>query len=354
MKRETKTINKGKSVTKSVRRKIKNISKPKDIEQLLPFSFQQWENTFDAINDAVCVLDAEGRILNCNKAMTKLTVKSSGELIGQHCYEIMHGTTKPIKDCPVLRMRKTLSREITELKIGERYFNVIADPCLDESGRLISAVHIVTDITRRKCAEEELQQSFENLQKTLEGTILAMVKIVETKDPYTAGHQQRVAKLSCATAKEMGLSGQQINVMRMASLIHDVGKIYIPAEILGRPGPLSEIELQLIKTHPQVGHDILKTVEFLSPVVTIVLQHHERMNGSGYPQGLSSEDIILEAKILGVVDVIEAMSSHRPYRAACGIDKALEEISKNKGILYDTQVVDVCLKLFYDKGFKFE
>lgn len=330
MKRETKKINKGKSVKKSVGRKIKNISKPKDIEQLLPSFSQQWENIFDAIKDAVCLLDGEGKILKCNKAMTKLTVKPSGKLIGQHCYEIMHGTLKPIKDCPVVRMRKTHRRETTELKIGERYFDVIADPLLDESGRLVSAVHIITDITRRKCAEEELQQSFENLQKTLEGTILAMVKIVETKDPYTAGHQQRVAKLSLAIAKEMGLSGQQINVIRMASLIHDVGKIYIPAEILSKPGQLNEIESKLVKIHPQVGHDMLKTIEFLSPVVTIVLQHHERMNCSGYPQGLSSEDIILEAKILGVADVVEAMSSHRPYRAALGIDKALEEISKKR------------------------
>lgn len=286
--------------------------------------------------------------------MTKLTVKASGELIGQHCYKIMHGTSKPIPDCPVVRMRKTHRRETTELKIAERYFDVIADPLLDESGRLVSAVHIITDITRRKCAEEELQQGFKNLQKTLEGTILAMVKVVETKDPYTAGHQQRVAKLCCAIAKEMGLPAQQINVIRMASLIHDVGKIYIPTEILSKPGQLNEIEFKLVKTHPQVGHDMLKTIEFLSPVVTIVLQHHERMNGSGYPQGVSSEDIILEAKILGVADVIEAMSSHRPYRAALGLDKALEEISKNKGILHDTQVVDVCFKLFYDKGFKFE
>lgn len=213
---------------------------------------------------------------------------------------------------------------------------------------------VMRDITERKRAEETLQQSFENLQKILEGTILAMAKIVETRDPYTAGHQQRVAKLSLAIAKEMGLPEERINTLQMATLIHDVGKIYLPAEILSKPGELNEIEFELVKTHPQVGHDILKTIEFLSPVVEIVLQHHERMDGSGYPQGLSGESIILEAKILGVADVVEAMSSHRPYRSAIGIGKALEEISKNKGILYDPQVVDVCFKLFYEKEFKFD
>lgn len=213
---------------------------------------------------------------------------------------------------------------------------------------------VMRDITERKRAEETLQQSFENLQKILEGTILAMAKIVETRDPYTAGHQQRVAKLSSAIAKEMGLPEERINTLRMAAFIHDVGKIYIPAEILSKPGELNEIEFKLVKTHPQVGHDILKTIELLSPVVEIVLQHHERMDGSGYPQGLSGESIILEAKILGVSDVVEAMSSHRPYRSAIGIGKALEEISKNKGILYDPQVVDVCFKLFYEKEFKFD
>lgn len=199
----------------------------------------------------------------------------------------------------------------------------------------------------------KIQERLENLQKILEGTIMAIVKIVEMRDPYTSGHQQRVAKLSCAIAKEMGFTGEQISVINMATLIHDIGKIYIPTEILSRPGRLNETEFKLVKIHPQVGYDVLKEIGFLSSVAKIVHQHHERMDGSGYPQCLSSEDILLEVKILGVADVVEAMSSHRPYRPARGIDKALEEISKNKGILYDPQVVDVCLKLFYDRGFKF-
>jgi putative nucleotidyltransferase with HDIG domain len=175
---------------------------------------------------------------------------------------------------------------------------------------------------------------------------------VETKDAYTAGHQRRVANLARAIAAEMGLSPEQIDGIRMAAVIHDLGKISVPAEILSKPIGLNDLEYGLIKIHPQVGYDILKEIEFPWPVAQIVLQHHERMDGSGYPQGLLGEEIILEARILAVADVVEAMASHRPYRPPHGVDKALEEISRNRGILYDPEVVDACLKLFNEKGFK--
>ena len=202
--------------------------------------------------------------------------------------------------------------------------------------------------------EEERKRAKQKLQKTLEKTIHALASAIEMRDPYTAGHQKRVTKLACAIAKEMGLSKEQIEGIRMAGLIHDIGKISIPSEILTKPGKLNDLEYSLIKTHPQAGYNILKGIEFPWPVAQIVLQHHERMDGSGYPQGLCGKDILLEARILAVADVVEAMSSHRPYRPAYGIDKALEEISKNKGILYDPEVVNACLRLFNQKGFKFD
>ena len=174
------------------------------------------------------------------------------------------------------------------------------------------------------------------------------------RDPYTAGHQRRVTQLAHAIANEMGLPEERIEGIRMAGLIHDLGKINVPAEILSKPGTLTELEYGLIQMHPQIGHDVLKTIDFPWPVAQTVLQHHERMNGSGYPQGLSGEDVLLEARILGVADVVEAMASHRPYRPPRGIDKALQEISQNRGILYDPEVVDICLKLFIEKGFTFE
>jgi putative nucleotidyltransferase with HDIG domain len=208
-------------------------------------------------------------------------------------------------------------------------------------------------IAVRERAEKDLKQSLEKSQRLLEQTVNVLASTVEMRDPYTAGHQRQVNKLACAIAEEMGLPEEQIDGIRMAALIHDIGKIYVPAEILSRPGELTETEFGLIKIHSQAGHDVLKPIEFPWPVAEIVLQHHERLNGSGFPQGLSGEEILLEARIIGVADVVEAMSSHRPYRPALGINKALEEISQNRGVLYDPQVVDVCLKVFSENGFKF-
>jgi putative nucleotidyltransferase with HDIG domain len=196
-----------------------------------------------------------------------------------------------------------------------------------------------------------LQESMHKLQEALEGSIYAMASAVETRDPYTAGHQHRVADLANAIAREMGLSAERIQGVRMAGVIHDVGKIAIPAEILSKPGRINEIEFALIKTHPQVGYDILKNIAFPWPIVQIVLQHHERVDGSGYPSGLNADAILLEAKILGVADVVEAMASHRPYRPALGIEKALEEIADKKGRLYDPEVAKACLRLFQKKSF---
>ena len=184
--------------------------------------------------------------------------------------------------------------------------------------------------------------------------IRVMVSIVEMRDPYTANHQKRVTDLAHALTTEMGLSKGEIDGVHMAASIHDIGKISVPAETLSKPSRLSKNEFDMIKEHPEVGYNILKGIAFPWPVAQIVLQHHERLDGSGYPQKLSAEEIVLEARVLGVADVVEAMASHRPYRAALGIDAALEEISKNRGVLYDTRVVDACLKLFYEKGFKFK
>jgi len=197
-------------------------------------------------------------------------------------------------------------------------------------------------------------QAGEILRRTLESTIQAVGLTTEMRDPYTAGHQKRVTQLACAIAKEVGLSQEQFEGIRAAGLVHDIGKMSIPAEILSKPSKLTDLEFHLVEGHPQVAYDILKTIEFPWPLAQIVLQHHERMDGSGYPQGLKGEEIMVEARILAVADVVEAMASFRPYRPALGIDKALEEISQNKGILFDTDVVDACMRLFEEKKFQFE
>jgi PAS domain S-box-containing protein len=223
-------------------------------------------------------------------------------------------------------------------------------PFFDEGGTVVRGYRgIARDITQRKLAEEQVQQSYQNLQRMLEGTIQAITLMVETRDLYTAGHQQRVTQLACAIAQEMGLSNERIQMIQMAGRLHDLGKLFIPIEILSKPGQLNEMELAIIKTHPRASFDILKNIEFPWPVADVVLQHHERVNGSGYPSGLSGEDILLEARILAVSDVVEAMSSHRPYRPALGVEKALKEIVQNKGILYDPDVVSACLRVFWEK-----
>jgi len=212
----------------------------------------------------------------------------------------------------------------------------------------------IADQTYRKNLEQKVEERTSELQETLEGTISALTMTVEYRDPYTGGHQQRVSDLASAIAKEMGLPEDKIMGIRMAGVLHDIGKIAIPVEILSKPGRLNKTEFELIKNHSQVGYDILKPIKFPWPVSQIVLQHHERLDGSGYPNGLSGKEILIEAKILGVADVVEAMASHRPYRAALGINKALKEISINKGKFYDTEAANACLRVFKDKIFKFK
>jgi putative nucleotidyltransferase with HDIG domain/PAS domain S-box-containing protein len=213
---------------------------------------------------------------------------------------------------------------------------------------------LALDVTESKLSEEKLLKSYESVTKTLNDAINTMVKIVELRDPYTSGHQQKVADLATAIAGEMKLDDSLIDQLRTAALIHDIGKMYVPSDILSKPGILSTIELDLIKTHSRSGYDIVKSMDFPTNVAEAVLQHHERLDGSGYPNQLKGDDTILEAKILAVSDVVEAMSSHRPYRPALGVDKALEEISKNKGKLYDPGVVDTCVELFNSGRFEFK
>jgi putative nucleotidyltransferase with HDIG domain len=191
------------------------------------------------------------------------------------------------------------------------------------------------------------------LRESLEQSIQTIAATIEVRDPYTAGHQKHVSELATAIAREMSLSADQVNGIHLASIIHDLGKIQIPAEILSKPGKLSGIEFMLIQTHPQAGFDILKDVRFPWPIADIILQHHEKLDGSGYPQGLKGDQILLEAKIITVADMVEAISSHRPYRASMGIEKALDEIKLGRGILYESSVVDACVNLIIEKGFVF-
>jgi PAS domain S-box-containing protein/putative nucleotidyltransferase with HDIG domain len=239
-------------------------------------------------------------------------------------------------------------------KNGETgYVETLASLLRDRRGQAVGFRCVGRDITERKKAEEKLEKSYATLKKTLNDAINTMVKIVEMRDPYTAGHQMRVADLAAAIAREMQIKDEQVDRLHMAAVVHDIGKMYVPADILSKPGKLGEVEFRIVKTHAQGGYDIVKGMDFHCTVAQSILQHHERLDGSGYPNGLAGADIIIEARILAVADVVEAMASHRPYRAALGIDKALEEICAQRGKLYDTDVVDACLRLFKEKKFAF-
>ena len=213
---------------------------------------------------------------------------------------------------------------------------------------------IARDVSEREEMKLQLQDSLRKLESTIDRTIQAISLIAEARDSYTAGHQKRTSQLSCTIAERMGLPRDQVRVVRIAALLHDIGKVAVPSEILTKPGRLSTIETELIRTHSQVGYDILRTVDFPWPIADVVHQHHERLDGSGYPLGLRDEDISIEAKILAVADVVEAMTSYRPYRPARGIEEALAEISVNSGKLHDADAVYACLDVFNGGEFSFE
>lgn len=193
--------------------------------------------------------------------------------------------------------------------------------------------------------EGSLHKRLHEINKLLFQTIKALSLMMAERDPYTFYHQERMSKVAAAIATEIGLTENDVNIIRLAATVHDIGKIRIPIEILSKPGPIDEFEFGIIKTHPQVGYDILKTIEFPWPIAQIVLQHHERLNGSGYPRGMTGKEILLESKILAVADVVESMASHRPYRPALGVNAALREIAENRDVLYDAFVVDACINL---------
>lgn len=222
-----------------------------------------------------------------------------------------------------------------------------------EVGFLLDTANVLAGIIERRRAESALKESFADLEAAMEGTLFVLAMAFEKRDPYTAGHQRRVAQLSEAIARRMALPENKIQGLHLAGIVHDIGKIAIPAEILSKPTRLSGPEMALIKTHSQAGFEMIKDVPFPWPVAEIVRQHHEFLDGSGYPRGLAGEEILLEARILAVADVVEAMASDRPYRPALGIEKALEEIERQKGLRFDPAVVDVCLSLFRDQAFRF-
>ena len=336
----------------------REITERKRVEDELQESEERYRNLIESAYDIIQSVATDGHFIFVNRAWLKTLGYTEAELQSLNLWKIIH--PESLSHCQEMFSKVMAGESVSNVQatfVAKDGRSILVEGNVTGryiGGKLIATHGFFHDITERKKAEEERKQSAEKLLNAMQGAIQAMAMTVEIRDPYTAGHQQRVTKLALAIAKEMGLPEEQVDGIGMAGIVHDIGKIYVPAEILSKPGRLTEPEFSMIKIHPQAGYDILKTVEFPWPIAQIVLQHHERMDGSGYPSGISGEDILLEARILGVADVVEAMASHRPYRPALGIDKALEEISQNRGVLYDPEVVDACLKLFAEKGFNFE
>ena len=502
-----------------------DISDRKQAEEELRLAAHKWRTTFDAIGDAVCLVDQDLKIIQCNQAMVNLAGKPFAEIIGSSWQEVMQGTASQPPACACNLMSTSRHRETVTLPLGDRWLHVIADPILDAAEEFAGGVCIIADITeyqhatqrisnlnallkaikninesllrveneadlyRQTCdlllgvpyvrfawiglvqpesvqvkpvawagvedgylseikvtwddsvfgsgptgeafrtgrpyvrndiaadphsnpwrdaalqrgylssitlplihvhevigilkvysaktaafgaeeidflnqiagdiavgvkslrLEQGLENSLKKLRAVVEQTAEAIATMVELRDPYTAGHQRGVTQLACALAAEMGLDEERIEGIRLAGLLHDIGKVVVPAEILNKPGKLTELEFNIIRSHSQMSYNILEKIEFPWPVAQIALQHHELMNGSGYPAGLTGEDILLEARILAVADVVDAMTGHRPYRPALGVEKALEELFRNQGILYDPLVVEACIRLYTEKGY---
>jgi PAS domain S-box-containing protein/putative nucleotidyltransferase with HDIG domain len=252
-------------------------------------------------------------------------------------------------DLKVLREQKLV--EIEE-ELNGRYYLTTKFPIL-RSGKPPLLAGFTIDITKQKESEKALKESLARLRRLVGYNINIINRVVELRNPYTWGHQKRVSNLARAIATEMGLSFDEIECIRLAGSVHDLGKIAIPGEILSMPRKLSRLEFILMKTHSQKGQGILKGIEFPWPVADIIVQHHERLDGSGYPKRLKGDKILLQARIIGIADVVEAMASHRPYRAALGIELALDEIEARRGILYDPDATDACVRLFREKEFEF-
>jgi PAS domain S-box-containing protein/putative nucleotidyltransferase with HDIG domain len=337
----------------------RDITDRKRTEEALGKSEKKYCELYDFLPIPVYEMDFEANITAANRAI----------------YETFRGTEEDFKRGfkgwqllspeDVDKSAKNIQRLLKGEQIGGTEYNlmrldgsvfpaIVISSLIYSDGKPVGLRGAIVDITQRKQVEKQLQDTLESLRKAVGTTIQVMVSAVETRDPYTAGHQVRTANLARTIATEMGLSQEKIEGIRMAGYIHDIGKLSIPAEILSKPTKLSGIEFSLIKEHARQGYEILKNVDSPWPLAEIVYQHHERMDGSGYPRRLKGNDILIEARILTVADVVEAMASHRPYRPALGIDVALEEIEKNRGTFYDKAVVDACLRLFREKGVQLE
>ena len=345
----------------------RDITQRKKSEDAIRGSKLLLQTAIDATPDGMCVKNLEHRFLLVNKRFAESLNTIPQNMIGKADTEFsseelclgnpdkgIRGYHRGDNQAFQGRVMRDPRNAVTWTDGTQHIYDTYKIPLTDQLGLIYGVLVYNRDMTEQAKAEEQREVAYESLRHSLHNMIDTMAKVVEMRDPYTAGHQRRVADLASAIAQEMKLDDSRIEHIVMAAKIHDIGKMYVPSDILSKPGKLTDMEFSLIRTHAQGSFDIIKSIEFTQPVALMTLQHHERLDGSGYPNGLKGDAIMIESRILAVADVVEAMASHRPYRAALGIESALEEISKNKGKLYDADVVDACLELFNSGKFEFK
>jgi PAS domain S-box-containing protein/putative nucleotidyltransferase with HDIG domain len=335
-----------------------DITGRKQMENQLVESEAKYRTVVENMHDVLYRTDSKGDITLVSPAATRLLgIDSIDQVIGKNLARDFYANPEDrARTIELLEAKgEVIDLEVNLRRPDGKLITVAANSHIyrDASGQPAGVEGVIRDITERKKAEEDLHSALERLGSSLESTIDAIAMMSELRDPYTAGHQRRVTQLALAIAAELGLPDDRMQPLRVAGLLHDVGKIYVPSEILSKPGRLTDLEMGLARTHASAGYGVIAAIKFPWPIADIVVQHHERMDGSGYPTGLKGEEIALEARIIAVADVVEAMISHRPYRPALGLDKALAEVTANRGNLYDANAVDACLKLMTEKGFKF-
>ena len=312
------------------------------------------QKLIDTIPNPIFYKDCKGVYQGCNRAFESYIGKEKSQIIGKNVYELSSNSLSSTyyrMDEELFQNPGTQNYEsCVWYEDGTRH-DVIFDKATyyNTKNEIAGLVGVITDITERKKTELELKRSTERLNNILEQIVQAMATVTEIRDMYTAGHQQRVSELAVAIAREMQVSDEIIKSIQVAGMLHDIGKIAVPAEILTKPSTLSTHEFGIIREHAEVGYLILGSIEFPWPIAEIVHQHHERIDGTGYPRGLTGEEMLVQAKIIAVADVVEAMSSHRPYRASQGIVKAMLEINSNCGKLYDEKVVLACIKILEER-----
>jgi len=321
-----------------------------DATHQLVMAGQEWLDTFNALSDGVMLLDLDGRVRRLNRAAEILIGAPAGEIEGRPARDLLGLMCSDPESVICPDLIGSVRFEVGPCERSGMWFEVACDP-IDGTGHPSTGYVVVfTDITARKHSEEQLRAVMSRLRRTMEGSVAIAVRMVESRDPYTAGHQERVSELAVAIAQRMGCASDQVELIRTAALLHDIGKIAVPAEILVRPGQLQELEWEFIKRHPTKGAEILRDAEFEGPIREIVWQHHERLDGSGYPRGLSGDEIRREALIVAVADVAEAMTAHRPYRPACTDEQVTAELAGGSGTKYAPDVVAACLAHLRDNG----